>query len=43
MDGRFENESNPLIQRYALKFSPNGLVLLGERYRFLIEENRYDL
>lgn len=31
MDGRFENEDEPLINNYVVKFSPDGTYQLGER------------
>ena len=33
MDGRFENEDNPLIDQYVVKFSPDGTYEINERYK----------
>lgn len=33
MDGRFENEEKPLIDRYVVKFSPDGTYEVNERYK----------
>ena len=30
MDGRFENEENPKIDRYVVKFNPDGTYELGK-------------
>lgn len=43
MDGRFENEDKPLIQRHVVNFTSEGNMKLGSSYTFLLEENRYDL
>ena len=33
MDGRFENEDEPLINDYVIKFLPDGTYQLGERVK----------
>ncbi len=33
MDGRFENENNPLINNYLIKFNPNGSWEINEKYK----------
>jgi len=33
MDGRFENEKKPKIERYVVKFSPDGAYELGKRVK----------
>lgn len=39
MDGRFENEENPLIDRYVVKFSPDGTYEVNERYKEYFTKN----
>lgn len=43
MDGRFENEQSPLVNRHVVNFTSEGNMKLGSSYAFLLEENRYDL
>jgi hypothetical protein len=32
IDGRFENEDNPKIQEFIVKFSPDGKIAMGRFY-----------
>jgi hypothetical protein len=33
MDGRFENENNPLIDNNIIHFNPDGTHAIGEKYK----------
>jgi len=43
MDARFYNEDKPLIDRHVVCFTANGNMIIGSSYKFLLEDNKYDL